>query len=158
MGVVNKSFASTSIDSHKTQRSLEDLLTLRGIMASRWTHFNQQGDAPGKMRFEFEWKPIQEINKPRRTPMSFRLEVEYRSVEGPRGGEMGTTRDQAARALYWHVKNLFDAVDFGIVNIEQAFLPYLLMEGDVTAYERVADAMEQLQAGTMPLLTGGMGS
>lgn len=142
-----KAFSSTTITLFKTQDDLEKLLAKRGISASRWTHFAETKDQPGMVRFEFEWQRNKD-----RPPMGFRIDVAYKYVAGPKGGNQGTTREQAGRALFWHVKNLFDAVDFGIADMEQAFMPYLLGQGDRTIYEQMAPRLEALRAGDMPAL------
>lgn len=152
---VLKAFANTKIDSFKTQTDLENLLAKRGVRASRWTHFAEVKGVPGQMRFEFEWQPPQKIRDVARPPLSFRIDIGYKGELGPQGGQRGTTREQAARALYWHVKNLLDAVDFGIVDLEQAFMPYLLLNNGQTAYEKVGAQLLELQAGDLPLLTEG---
>lgn len=151
-----KSFSNTRIDVFKTQSDLESLLAKRGIAASRWTHFAEVKDVPGVVRFEFEWKALQKTNDVQRPLLGYRIEVQYKSYLGPYGGKKGTSREQAARALYWHVKNLFDAVDFGIVDLEQAFMPYLLLPSGETAYEGLRPHLDALKAGDMPrLLTEG---
>lgn len=147
-----KAFSNTKIDVFKTQGDLEALLIKRGITASRWTHFAETKDEAGTVRFEFEYQPIQKLNEVKRPPLSFRIEVEYKGEQGPQGGQRGTTREQAARALYWHVKNLFDAIDFGIVDLEQAFMPYLLLPSGETAYEAVNEQLKELRGGEMPKL------
>lgn len=153
-----KAFSSTKIDVFKTQSDLEGLLTKRGIKASRWTHFAESKDTPGTMRFEFEWQPPQQLRDVAQLPLSFRIDVGYKGETGPQGGQRGTTREQAARALYWHVKNLFDAVDFGIVDLEQAFMPYLLLASGETAYEKVGRQLLEVKSGDLPpLLSEGRG-
>lgn len=147
-----KSFSNTKSGVFATQSDLESLLAKRGINASRWSHFNEAAKEPGIIRFEFSWKPPRDINGPERQPLGFRIDVEYKGELGPQGGQRGTTREQAARALYWHVKNLFDAIDFGIVDLEQAFMPYLMLPDGQTAYERLSPQLAALKAGEMPLL------
>lgn len=154
-----KAFANTKIDVFKTQQDLETLLLKRGITASRWTHFSETKETAGIVRFEFEWQRAQQIRDVKHQPLSFRIDVEYKGELGPAGGQRGTTREQGARALYWHVKNLFDAIDFGIVDLEQAFMPYLVLPSGETAYEKIGGQLEQLEAGVMPrLLERGRGA
>jgi len=147
-----KAFSNTKIDVFKTQGELEALLEKRGILASRWSHFGETKDVGGIVRFEFEWQPVQSLHDSKRQPLGYRIEVEYKGELGPYGGQKGTTREQAARALYWHVKNLFDAIDFGIVDLEQAFMPYMLLPDGQTAYEKVGPQLKALQEGEMPRL------
>jgi len=140
-----KAFSNTSVSLFKTQDDLEKLLSRHGIKKSRWSHFAEGEDEPGTVRFEFEW--LRDAS----SVLGFRLEVSYQYEAGPRGGNQGTTREQAGRALFWHIKNLFDAVDYGIVDLEQAFMPHLLTDGDdgPTLYEQLAPKLG------MPLLTAG---
>lgn len=131
-----KSFSNTSISAFKTQDDLEKLLAKYGIPASRWTHFAQvKEEQDGRIQFEFE-----SDGRPYRVTVSYRKEV------GPNGGSRGTTREQAARAIFWHVKNLFDAVDFGIVTLEEAFLPYMLGPGGKTVFEHIKPRLGELQS------------
>ena len=147
-----KSYSNTQVALSKTQESLDKLLAAHGIQANRWTHFAEVGAKPGSVVFEFEWRKT-----PEKLPLGFKIAVDYKGEGGPQGGQKGTTREQAGRALYWHVKNLFDAVDFGIVDLEQAFMPYLLLPDGDTAYERWAPRFEELleKAEMPPLLTEG---
>ena len=147
-----KAFSNTKIDAFKTQGDLEALLAKRGINASRWSHFAESKDEPGMVRFEFSWQPVQGLRDAKRPPLGFRIEVTYKGAVGPQGGQRGTSREQAARALYWHVKNLFDAIDFGIVDLEQAFMPYLVLPSGETAYEKIGGQLASLQVGDMPVL------
>lgn len=39
-----------------------------------------------------------------------------------------TSEAQAYRALYWHLKHKFEAVEFGIVTFEEEFLPYFIVK------------------------------
>lgn len=122
-------YANTTVTLFKTQDDLEKLLVRHGISASRWTHLTET-DEPGLVRFEFEWERDGR-------PLGFRIDVQYQYVRGPKGGNSGTTREQAGRALFWHVKNLLEAVAFGIVDMEQAFLPHLLTASGTTLYDEV---------------------
>lgn len=146
-----KSFSNTKIALSETQAQLESILAKYRINASRWSHFAQLGKEPGEVVFEFEYR-----KEPEKQPLGFRVSVEYKAETGPKGGSAGTTREQAGRAIYWHVKNLFDAVDFGIVDIEQAFMPYLMLPSGETVYQRAPEFLAQLLDVNMPaLLTEG---
>lgn len=133
-----KAYSNTTVSLFKTQDDTERLLSKHGIAVSRWTHLAETDSSPGTVRFEFEWR------RGNKAPLGFRVDLEYQYVAGPKGGNQGTTREQAGRALYWHVKNLLDAVDFGIVELEQAFLPHLLTASGRTVYEEVEPKLESL--------------
>lgn len=148
-----KAFANTTVSLFKTQEELEKLLAKHRIAASRWTHFAETKELAGKVRFEFQWQRAKEA-----APIGFRVEVEYKYAPGPRGGNAGTTREQAGRALFWYVKNLFDAVEYGIVQLEEAFMPHMLPAGESgpTLYEQLTPRLEALtMADLPPLLTSG---
>ena len=134
-------YANTSVSLFKTQDDLERLLLRHGISASRWTHFAEADMHPGLVRFEFEWLT------PNGARLGFRVDIGYQYEPGPRGGNQGTTREQAGRALYWHIKNLLEAVTFGIVDLEQAFLPYLLTASGQTVYDEAKSRIEALTSG-----------
>ncbi len=136
-----KAYSNTTVSLFKTQDDLERLLGKHGITASRWTHLAETDSTPGIVRFEFEWR------RENGGQLGFRVDVSYQYVAGPKGGQRGTTREQAGRALFWHVKNLLDAVDFGIVDLEQAFLPHLLTASGRTVYEEVEPRLESLPSG-----------
>ena len=134
-------YASTSVSLFKTQDDLERVLAGHGITASRWTHYAETETQPGLLRFEFEWQTLKQAK------LGFRVEVGYQYERGPKGGNRGTTREQAGRALFWHIKNLLEAVAFGIVDLEQAFLPYLLTASGQTVYDEAKTRLEMLEAG-----------
>ncbi len=65
----------------------------------------------------------------------------------PRVVTGGAHGSRLAGALFWHIKNLLEAVAFGIVDLEQAFLPYLLVASGQTVYEEAKPRLEGLMPG-----------
>ena len=148
-----KAFAATKVTFARTQDELERLLLKHEVRASRWTHYAElfhepkpghlpAPKNPGTVRFEFEWVPPEGER-----PLGYRFEVFYQTQYGPKSGQVGTTREQAARALYWHVKNLLDAVDFGIVEMQEAFLPYMIGASGQTVYQVMQEHIQAIAAG-----------
>lgn len=140
-----KSFSNTKISLTKSQEDIEDLLDRVGVTGSRWSHIkeNQQQKTPGRIICEFAHEEY-----------VYRISVDYQTELGPRGGNTGTTREQAGRALYWHLKNMFDSVEYGIVTIQQAFLPYMITDRGSTMAEMVERQpilLKQLSSGSSTL-------
>ena len=46
-------------------------------------------------------------------------------------------RKQILRALYWFLKAKIEAIQFGLVELEQEFLPYLLTSEGRTVFEHI---------------------
>lgn len=141
-----KAFTGTDVSLAKTQESMRKLMREHGVKASRWTDYDegQTDSEPGRIVFEFAWQPEG------KAMLEFRISVEFKSERGPRGGKGGTTAEQAARAIFWHVKNLFDSVSYGIVTLEEAFYAHMLTNNGETVYERTAPQIAAIAAGQMP--------
>jgi hypothetical protein len=88
-------------------------------------------------------------------PVAYRLTRRYQYKPGKQGGNIGTTKDQKARALFYHIKALLDEVDGEDVTVEEVLFPALLVRnGDqvATVYEMSRPMLERLQPGDMPRL------
>lgn len=140
-----KAFSDTKISLAKTHEQLEDLLEKQRVEGSRWTHLPEKisEHKPGRVLLEFE--VVREDCR-----FAYRISVDYQSKAGPRGGNQGTTREQTGRALFWHVKNLFDAIEYGIISLEEALLPYMITGNGQTVYEQLEPKLAQLSAGDVP--------
>jgi hypothetical protein len=85
--------------------------------------------------------------------LAYRIMRRYQYVRGRNGqGNAGTTKDQKARALFYHVKAMLDEVDGEDVTVVEVLFPALLVkdptDGTVaTVYERSAELLPQLQVG-----------
>jgi hypothetical protein len=89
-----------------------------GVDAFRWT---TEGEREG---LEFRWP------RPDRPPAAFRLIVYFNSER---------QRAQLLRALYWYLKAKVEAIEFGLVDIEQEFFPQMLIPGGQTVFEAIKD-------------------
>ena len=62
------------------------------------------------------------------------MTVPYQPVQmiqdryGYRKKGKGSTREMAARALYWFLKSKFDAIEYGIEEFDVAFMPHLITQ------------------------------
>lgn len=146
-----RAFSTTKVTQEKTQSDLKKELAKHGVKASRWTDIEEdraKGE-PGSLTLEFQRHNEQGIL------MTYRVSVEYQFIQarGQKAGAMdpeGSTAEQAARAIYWHVKNLLDSADYGIVSFEQAMLPHTVTANGTTIYEELAPRMREITASKVP--------
>lgn len=90
------------------------------------------------------------------SPSGFESKSRIRLSEAQREGNLERRESRQGALCFWYVKNLFDAVDYGIVELEQAFMPHLLSANNRTMYEELTPTLELLDAGSLPaLLTEG---
>lgn len=121
-----RSYAQTNVSPGQSRDVIERLLERIGVDAFRWTTIgNKEG-------IEFRWP------RPDETPISYRLVIQF---DTPR------RRAQMLRALYWYLKAKIEAIEFGLLDTEQAFLPHMLTRGGETIYDRI-------QAGHIESLVG----
>lgn len=124
MAAILRSFSDTKVSFGSSQGKVMDLLVKHHVHQVGWEFSLEDGDAPGELGVYFA------LDNHR-----YRVCVRFQSRKGPRGGQAGTTKEQAARALFWHLKSLFDAIDWGIVEFSQAFFAYELTNTGATTYE-----------------------
>lgn len=126
-----RSYSQTTVPVGRSKENIEDLLLHVGATGFRW--LSQLKDQRDVLDAAIEWNG--------RT-VAFRLTISY---------EDDRERKQRLRALYWYLKTKVEAVQFGLVDLEQEFLPYLLTDNDQTIYER-------LGVSKLPLLEAPKGS
>lgn len=115
-----RSYATTTVPAHKSRQQAETLLKAVGADGFVWGSF--QGVE--RMEASLVWKDRR---------VSFRLIVNYKTDK---------ERNQKLRALYWYLKAKIEAIQFGLVDLEQEFLPYLITGSGRTVYEELP--VEQL--------------
>lgn len=130
---MTKAFFKTPVPTSRTRGEIDAMLRAHGAEAIRWTEF---GD-----RVVLEFK----------VPAgSFALGVAYAMGDAPTEAQR---KRQSMRALHWHVKAKLDAVDFGLEDMVQAFMPYMITAPNRTLGDDVRESMEQRRLGIdMPLL------
>ena len=116
-----KSYANTVVAPHKSKEQVEGLLLRIGAVGFRWSSFQ------GRETLEagLEWEGGQ---------TAFRLVVDY---------EDERERKQKLRALYWYLKAKVEAIQFGLVDLEQEFLPYMLTPSGRTVFEEIPEAQRR---------------
>ncbi len=111
-----QSYASTAVTPGRTKEQIEDLLQHVGAVGFRWS---SRTTLPGEEILEagLEWNGRE---------LAFRLKVAF---------EDDRQRKQRLRALYWYLKAKVEAIQFGLVDLEQEFLPYLLTHTGETIFD-----------------------
>ena len=113
------SYANTTVPAGRSREVIEELLRRVGVDAFRWTTINETEG------IEFRWP------RPEGSPIAFRLLIHFESP---------SQRAQMLRVLYWYLKSKIEAVEAGLVDMEQEFLPHMLMPSGQTVYEATVEA------------------
>lgn len=113
-----KSYANTSVAPGRSRDAIQRLLETVGAKGFRWS---SSVGYPGNEMLEamLEWKE---------RPIAFRLQVNFADQR---------EHKQMMRALYWYLKAKVEAIQFGLVDLEREFLPYLLVAGGQTVYDQL---------------------
>lgn len=120
-----KSYAHTSVGSGRTKEQIETLLKKVGAVGFRWdSGLPQLQDSENACGFEQLSAMIHWHNR----KLAFRLRIEYIDERQQR---------QNLRALYWYLKAKIEAIEFGIVDLEQEFMPYMLAASGKTLYDEL---------------------
>ena len=128
-GTALESYAQTAVPPGRSKEQIEELLQRVGAVGFRWS---SRTAMPGEEILEagLKWGGKE---------LGFRMTVAY---------EDDRQRKQRLRALYWYMKAKIEAFQFGLVELEQEFLPYLLTASGQTVYEELGGTnMRLLPAG-----------
>ena len=120
-----KSYASTSVPPSRSKEQIEELLMRVGAIGFRW--ISQLGKSE-ILEAGLEWNDRK---------LAFRLTVTFDSDQ---------ERKQKLRALYWYLKSKVEAIEFGLVDLEQEFLPNLITSSGEIVYEHLDAENMQLLA------------
>lgn len=116
-----KSYSDTTVSPGRSKEQIEGLLLKVDATGFRWSTQLASSSGPGYERLEaaLDWNEKQ---------IAFRLEVDYEDERQKR---------QRLRALYWYLKAKIEAIQFGLVDLEREFLPYLITSSGKTVYEEL---------------------
>lgn len=120
-GSALQSYANTTVPPHRSKEQVEELLQRIGAVGFRWSSFQGREILEAAV----EWNDGR---------MSFRLTVTY---------EEEHERKQQLRALYWYLKAKVEAIQFGLVDLEQEFLPYMLTTSGRTVFEEIPETQRR---------------
>lgn len=118
-----KSYANTQVAPGKSKQQIEDLLVRLGAVGFRWISRIGSDEV---LEAGLEWNGRE---------LAFRLSVTF---------EDERQRKQRLRALYWYLKAKVEAIEFGLVDLEQEFLPALITSSGETVFEHLGGANMQL--------------
>jgi len=141
-----RAYADTQVSAAKSMGEVMDLLEKRKATGMQWT-------AEGPVStLRFRWKTSDGVD------LCARFRVEIKPPTPPRGvrltsEQIGKHFEQEKRRMFrvlvYFIKNLFEAVDGGLLTLEQALLPYLEDASGATVGELMAPRLGRLQAGPL---------
>jgi len=111
------SYVRTAVAPHQSKADIEALLERVGATGFRWSSL-------------VGVREILEAGlKVGTHHVAFRLQVDFSSEK---------ERKQRLRALYWYLKAKIEAIQFGLVDLEREFLPYLLTTENRTVFDELS--------------------
>lgn len=132
-------YEQTLVPVEKSQQEIKGILAQMDVEATRFTSF------PAYTVLEFL----------RRTASGERLS--YRITIQPKIDQVGApvkawdrAERQVWRVAYWWLKARFEAIQFGLVEFEQEFLPYMLMEDRDGRSRTTAELLWERLANRLP--------
>lgn len=127
-----KSYAHTSVGAGRTKEQIESLLKKVGAVGFRWdSELPEMRASENACGFE----QLSAMIRWHGRNLAFRLRIEYVEERQQR---------QNLRALYWYLKAKIEAIEFGIVDLEQEFMPYMLAASGQTLYDELGGASMRL--------------
>lgn len=127
-----RSYANTSVGAGRSKEQIEKLLHKVGAVGFRWdSGLPQLRDSENAVGFEQLTAALSWNDR----KLAFRLRIEYASDKQQR---------QNLRALYWYLKAKIEAIEFGIVDLEQEFMPYMLAQSGRTLYDELGGVNTRL--------------
>ncbi len=116
-------YEGTEVPVYRSRDQIEELLMKVGARGFRWG------------RLVGEREELEAMIAIDGRSLAFRLSVNYTTDKEHR---------QRMRALYWYLKAKIEAILFGLVDLEQEFLPYLLVKGNQTVFQSVHEHLPLL--------------
>ena len=142
---ITKAFANTQVALDRSTAQIDGLLELHGVRESRITHqkpldptADSGENAAGSLTLEFIQPGTDDCER-----RGLRIRVDYqptiRSIDRrshTARKTKGTTAEMAARALFWFLDTKFKAIQYGLEEFDDAFLPHLITQIGYTMAER----------------------
>ena len=119
-----QSYINTNVTPGATKEQVDKLLAKIGAVGFQWSSMGNRETLEALL--EWNGKKI-----------AFRLHVDYEDEQ---------ERKQRLRALYWYLKAKVEAIQFGLVDLEREFLPYLLTASGKTVYDELGGENMRLLA------------
>lgn len=138
-----RAYSDTTVSTQKSRADIDKLLTKWGVDGVQWTTLKGERSV---VRFQIEHNGA---------PLMIRLAVDPPAMAPeeqpewadedwePNPKKAAKEARRLHRMLFWYIKSLLEAVDAGILAVDQAFLSHIEGSKGKTVYEVVG---EQLQA------------
>lgn len=124
-----KSYKNTTVNWGRSQIQIQELLEKRQAKDVRFTNISHETAEQGGLIMERNTSAIMvEFFKLRNLDGGVAGKVPVRIIIPNVPVENERVRNQMYRLLFWYLKNKFDAVDTGLVDFEQEFLPHLMIK------------------------------
>ena len=136
----NNPYRGTEVPVAKSKESIEKLLRGHGVSATRFTSL------PAMAVLEFVTQ--KQVNgRPLNIPYRFEFTPELSVDSSTRA--INAAERQVWRVVYWWLKGKFEAIDFGLIEQETEFLPYMLIQGDSGQVNTVSKMLGERLAGRL---------
>lgn len=151
-------YEDTSVAAEKSKGQIEKLLKKFNVRAIRFTSY------PSYALLEF----VREAGDKEFVPYRLTVKPKVRDWARNTSSELDRAERQVWRVVYWWLKSKLEAIEFGLVEFEQDFLPYILLTDsqgktdtvDHIFFERLAGRISSPDdpfAGLRPALPEGRG-
>ena len=149
----DKAYATTAVAVSKTQEDIRKLLVRYGARGMQLTEVFE----PPSLCLRFQVL----IGEEQQVLAMVNMEIPTGEDEARTDREADQYRRQAARALFYYLKSQLEAVDFGLVRFEEAFLAHFEIpteKGTTTIGRRILPEFVEAQAQAVPRLLPGEGA
>ena len=122
-----KAYKNTSIDWTKSQGEIMKLLSMRGIKETRFTNISFETASKAGLDIQKDCEAIMlEFFKPIELSSGMGGTIPIRIII-PNIPEDEQKKRQAYRIFFWYLKTKFEAVDTGLIEFEQEFMPHIAL-------------------------------
>lgn len=122
------SYKNTSVNWLKSQGQIMKLLEDRGIEETRFTNISYKTALRAGLKMQKGTSAIMlEFFKPTEIANGVGGAIPIRIVIPNIPSEDDKKRNQAYRIFYWYLKTKFEAVDTGLIEFEQEFMPHIAL-------------------------------
>ncbi len=129
-------YESSPVSTDRSQAQIRKLLGAQGVVTTRFTSF------PSYALLEFVKESKGQI-----TPFRITIKPKVDSRSRSPAKELDRAERQVWRVCYWWLKSKLEAIEFGLVEFEQEFLPYMLIADSQGRDEVVAKVFFERLAG-----------
>lgn len=126
-------YDQTKVDVYKTRGEIDGLLYKAGATGMAWME-GDHPDYPGKRIIAVRFIRPEKLEG-QQVPMAVRIMVPVPVAKAQK--EQEQLRRQYHRALYYYLKSQLEAVEFGLVQFTEAFLPHLETGNGLTVYQQI---------------------